>query len=182
MKKLGWVKIIALIFLGLVVIYRIGGLIKPETVKMDASSLLANVTDIAELSTAEFKYRGIAEIYSDENRKKIQCQICYNAVVKAGIDMEKIDFDVDQESKVITITLPEIDLEVSIDDEQPMVLLPSDTVIELDTMRKYSKEDAENEAKNSAELISTAKDNLKATIEGLLSPIRKIGGYSLEWK
>ena len=178
MKKLGWVKIIGMILLGLALLYRIGGLLKPETVKMDVSSLLAHVTDIAELSTAEFKYRGIAEVYSDENRDKIQCRVCYNAVVKAGIDMEKIVFEVDQENKVITAILPEIDLDVSIDDEQSMVLLPSDADVELDIMRKYCKEDAENEAKNSSELISTAQDNLQATIEGFLSPICKTSGYS----
>jgi len=151
------------------------------SVKIDTSSLLTDAIDIAELSTAEFRYRGIADIYSDENRTQLRCRVCYNAIVKAGIDMKKVKFDVDPESKVVTATLPEIDLKVTIIDEQSMALLPSDADVGIDSMLRFSKEDAESEARESSELISTAQENLKTTIEGLLFPILKAQGYSLAW-
>lgn len=165
----------------LVCMLRFGLFSKPGKVTIDASSLLTDVMDVAELSTAEFRYRGIADIYSDENRTQLCCRVCYNSIVKAGIDMKKIQFNVDSEAKVISVSLPDIELKVTITDEQSMALLPSDANIEVDSMLKYSKEDAENEARESQELISTARDNLKATIEGLLFPILKTQGYSLTW-
>lgn len=165
----------------LVCTLRFGLFSKPGKVTIDASSLLTDVMDVAELSTAEFRYRGIADIYSDENRTQLRCRVCYNSIVKAGIDMKKIQFDVDPEAKVISASLPDIELKVTITDEQSMALLPSDANVEIDSMIKFSKEDAENEARESQELISTARDNLKATIEGLLFPILKNQGYSLVW-
>ena len=43
------------------------------------------------------------------------------------------------------------------------------------------EEDAEEEAGQSEELFNTAKQNLKATIEGLLFPVLNVHGYSLTW-
>lgn len=165
----------------LVFMLRFGLFSKPGKVTIDASSLLTDVIDIADLSTAEFRYRGIADIYSDENRTQLYCRVCYNSVVKAGIDVQKMQFDVDSEAKVIYAVLPDIELKVTIIDEQSMALLPSNANVEIDSMLKFSKEDAENEARQSQELIDTARDNVKATIEGLLFPILKNQGFSLVW-
>lgn len=170
--------IIAVVLAGLA---RFGPLNRAGSVKIDTSSLLTDTIDIAELSTAEFRYRGIAAIYADENRTQLRCRVCYNAIVKAGIDMKKVKFDVDPESKVVTATLPEIDLNVTIIDERSMALLPSDADVGIDSMLRFSKEDAEREARESTELIRTAQENLKTTIEGLLFPILKAQGYSLAW-
>lgn len=172
---------IGIIAVALAGLARFGLLNRAGSVKIDTSSLLTDAIDIAELSTAEFRYRGIADIYSDENRTQLRCRVCYNAIVKAGIDMKKVKFDVDPESKVVTATLPEIDLKVTIIDEQSMALLPSDADVGIDSMLRFSKEDAESEARESSELISTAQENLKTTIEGLLFPILKAQGYSLAW-
>ena len=161
---------------------RFGILNNKGKVSINSSSLLTDAIDIAELSTAEFRYRGIADIYTDENRTQVRCRVCYNAIVKAGIDMKKVQFDIDTEQKAVFATLPEIDLKVTIIDEQSMALLPSDADVGIDSMLKYSKEDAEYEARESTELISTAQENLKTTIEGLLYPILKAQGYSLSWK
>lgn len=170
--------ILAVLITGLL---RFGLLNQAGNVKIDAFSSLTDVIDIAELSAAEFRYRGIADIYSDDNRTQLRCRVCYNAVVKAGIDMKKVTFDVDTENKIVTATLPDVDIKVTIIDEQSMALLPSDADPGIDSMLKFSKEDAETEARGSSELISVAEENLKATIEGLLFPILKAQDYSLVW-
>ena len=148
---------------------------------IQTASALTDAINISELSTAEFKYRGIADIYTDESSRQIRCRVCYNAIVKAGIDMQKVRFAVDQEHKTYTAALPEIDLKVTIIDEKSMALLPSDADVELGVMLQACKADAENEARNSADLISTAQENLKKSIEGLLYPILKAEGFSLIW-
>ena len=84
-------------------------------------------------------------------------------------------------SLIVIVTLPEINLTVTITDEQSMALLPSNADVGIDSLLRYSRQDAENEAKESTELISIAQDNLKATIEGLLFPILKTHGYSISW-
>ena len=150
--------------------------------KVITSSTLTDAIDIAELSAAEFRYRGIADVYSDEEKAKIKCRICYNSTVKAGIDMEKVEFDINTEDKTVTAALPDIQILVNVVDDQSMALLPTDADIGIDEMLKYSKEDAEREAMESDELIETARENLKMTIEGLLYPVLHAQGYSLAWK
>lgn len=150
-----------------------------KNINIITSSTLTKAIDIADLSTAEFKYRGIANIYTDESRANVRCRICYNAVVKAGINMKDVKFDVDPENKMVTATLPDIGIKVNIIDEQSMAVLPSNTDVGIVDMLKYSKEDAENEATSSGELISVARENLEATIKALLLPILKPQGYTL---
>lgn len=152
-----------------------------DKVSIRTSTLLTNAIDIAELSTAEFRYRGIADVYADDSSEKVQCRVCYNAIIKAGIDMKNVQFDVDAKHNVVIVTLPEINLTVTINDEQSMALLPSNADVGIDSLLRYSRQDAENEARESTELISIAQDNLKATIEGLLFPILKTHGYSISW-
>ena len=145
------------------------------------SSELAKAIDIAELSTAEFKYRGIAEIYTDESRTQVRCRVCYNAVVKAGIDMKDVKLEVDPENKQVTAALPDLKLNVTVIDEQEMALLPSDADVSIGEMLKAAGEDALNEAQQSGELMAAARDNLAKTIEGLLLPVLEAQGFSLAW-
>ncbi|MBR6966150.1 MAG: DUF4230 domain-containing protein [Clostridia bacterium] len=145
------------------------------------SSELTKAIDIAELSTAEFKYRGIAEIYTDESRSQVRCRVCYNAVVKAGIDMKDVKLEVDPENKRVTAALPDLKLNVTVIDEQKMALLPSDADVSIGEMLKAAGEDALNEAQQSGELMAAARDNLAKTIEGLLLPVLEAQGFSLAW-
>ena len=152
----------------------------PGRTSIKTSSLLVDAIDISELSTAEFKYRGIADIV-DENDNDIRCRACYNAVVKAGIDMSNVQFDVDDENKVVYASLPDIELKVTIIDEQLIELLPYDADVELEILLKSCMADAEKEAIESTELMNTARENLMATIEALTYPILNARNYSLTW-
>lgn len=161
--------------------FRIVLLNNSRNVSTITSSTLKEAINISELSTAEFKYRGIADVYTDEKRTNVHCRICYNAVVKAGINMQEVRFDVDTENKIVTAALPDISIKVNIIDEQSMAVLPSNADVGIDVMLKCSKEDAEKEAMESGELIAVARENLEAIIKGLLLPILKSQGYTLEF-
>ena len=174
--------VISIVFIVLACVFRFVILDKPAVVSIETSSNLMDVINIAELSTAEFRYRGIAEVYKNEEKTKLLCRICYNSIVKAGIDMENVKLDVDTDNKQVTAVLPDIDIKVTIIDEDSMAILPSDAKVGIEDMLKCCKEDAETEAKNSKELFATAQDNLKETLQGLMFPILKAEGYSLVWK
>ncbi len=176
------VLIICIIAIVLTCLFHLGILNKPRRANISTSSLLTDAIDIAELSTAEFKYIGIADIYTDESRTNVHCRACYSATVKAGINVAAFKYDIDPETKIVTASLPEIILKVSIIDAQSIALLPSDSDVELAVLLKYCLEDAESEAWKSEELINTARENLKSTIEGLWYPILHSQGYTLKWE
>lgn len=171
--------IIAVVAAGLIRIIQMNSF---QNVNIITSSTLTEAINISELSTAEFKYRGIADVYTDEKRTNVRCRLCYNAIVKAGINMKEVKFDIDSEEKVVTASLPEIGIKVNIIDEKSMSILPSNADVGIDDMLKYSKEDAEKEAMESGELLTVARENLEAAIKGLLLPLLKPQGYTLVFK
>lgn len=168
--------------IALALLFRFGPLSRPGQSSLLTSSTLTKVIDIADLSTSEFRYRGIADVYADEQRVRLRCRVCYSAIVKAGIDMKAVTFEVDDAHRRIVAALPEIDIKANIVNEQSMSVIPAGTKISIGEMLLYCKADAQDEATASGELIASARENLKATIEGLLFPILSPQGYTLEWQ
>ena len=180
-RTYGFILLLCIIAIGVVAIYRFYPMLQPKTVNVLTSSTLMDVIDITELSTAEFRYKGIAPIYKDEQHSKLRCSICYNAVVKAGINMKDVVLEVDAENHRVLASLPEITIKTAIVDEKSMSIIPKSTKIDIKDMLIACKKDVENEATQSEELLLSAHENLKMIIEGLLLPILKAHDYRLEW-
>ncbi len=176
--------ILVIIDIILIIVFarRFLGAFYEEEPQVITSSTLTNAIDISELSTSQFTYNGIAELYKDESHQKIMCYIRYNATIKAGIDMKDVKFDVDEASKTVTVTLPSIKITSSPVDEKTLSFIPSNPKAELSTILTTCKEDAEREASESGELLDAAEENLKSIIEGLLTPILSPQGYKIIWK
>ena len=146
------------------------------------SATLEKAIDVSDLSTAQFTYNGIAEIYKDITHKKIKCYIRYNAKVKAGINMEDVQFEIDNENMTVKPILPEVKITSNIIDEKSLSFIPESTSIELSEALTVCKEDAEREANESDELLSSAKENLESIIEALIYPIVSDQGYRIVYK
>lgn len=144
------------------------------------SSTLMEAIDISELSTAQYTYNGIAEIY-DNDGEEVECYIKYNARVKAGIDMKDVTFEIDEENKTVTPILPEIQINSNTVDDKKISFIPEDNDIELKDILLACEKDAMNETKKSTELVDCAKENLKSIIEALITPILQPNGYSIKW-
>ncbi len=145
------------------------------------SSTLMEAIDISEVSTAQYTYNGIAEIYEDEDEKNVECYIKYNAKVKAGIEMKDVSFEIDEKNKTVTPILPEIQINSNTVDDKSLSFIPEDNDIELKDALIACEKDAMNESQKSTELIDSARENLKSIIEALIDPILKPNGYSIKW-
>lgn len=155
--------------------------------KTFSSATLMKAIDIQELSTSQFDYNGIANIYRDNKKEKIKCYVRYEATVKAGINMDDINIETDNENKKVYITLPKIQIYKPNVDEKSFSYIKKNSVfdrkeLELKDVISACIKDAKKEAKKSTELKNTAKENLKSIIEGLINPIIKEEGYTIEWK
>ena len=103
-KLFSTVLIIGLIAVLATALFRFDVFKQSDKVSIITSSTLKNATDIAELSSAEFRYRGIASVYEDAERTRERCKVCYSAVVDAGIDMNKVDYEIDHENKTVILS------------------------------------------------------------------------------
>lgn len=158
----------------------------------DTSAALEKAIAIDNLSTAEFVYNGIAEHYREEGEERnplffwesddpVNYRICYQATVKAGINMSDVQFAVDEEAKTVTAKLPEITLACNVDPND-MQFIPEGTDANMQTILQICEEDVENEARQSEKLYETARENLRSTIEALTQPVLSAGGYSMTWE
>ena len=150
-------------------------------VKIITSSTLTDAIDISELSTAQFTYNGIAEVYKNDKKSKIECYIRYNATVKAGIDMNSVTFDIDDNNKTVKPILPVINITSNTVDEKSLSFIPNDADMDLSDALIACQNDALSEAKESPQLLESAEDNLKSIIEALLIPIVTPQEYTIIW-
>ncbi len=151
-----------------------------RSAKINLSSQLFDALEIDELSTSSFIYNGVAEIY-DESGEKLLYSALYHATVKAGIQMQDIDFVVDTKGKTVQVVLPEITIQNVSVDPSYIDFLPDKSKIDLPTVLTTCREDVQREAMESGKLISTAEENLKNVIEALTLPLIEGQGYTLEW-
>ena len=150
-------------------------------VEIITSSTLTDTIDISELSTAQFTYNGIAEVYKNDKNSKIECYIRYNATVKAGIDMNSVTFDIDDNNKTVKPILPVINITSNTVDEKSLSFIPNDADMDLSDALIACQNDALSEAKESPQLLESAEDNLKSIIEALLLPIVTPQEYTIIW-
>ena len=174
------------IILGVVLIiafgyFRFFGVLDSGEEKILVRSTLMDAIDVTELSTSQFTYNGIAKIYKDENSTDVRCHVRYSAKVKAGIDMEEVDFEIDNNNKTVKPILPSVQIMTNLVEEESLSFIPSEVNVKLKDVLTACKKDASQEAAKSEELIESAEDNLKSTIEALLYPILDANDYSIIW-
>lgn len=145
-----------------------------------SEATLKKAVEISKLSTAEFSYNGIAEKI-DENGNAVY-YIYYEATADAGIDMEAIQFKVDQDQKMITVVLPDINVDNPVIDESAIECLPHDANIDLKEVLEICKADVQREISESANIKKTAIGNIRATLEALMLPLVSDGGYTIFWE
>ena len=173
---------ICIVVVVILIIIQLGGGFDEGKETIITSSTLTDTVNVAELSTAQFTYNGIAEIYKDKEKKKVNYYIRYNAKIKAGVDMSEIQWKIDHENRTVKPILPQITINVNTVDEKTLSFIPENATIELNKALAACKEDSKSEALKSTGLLETAKDNLKSIVEGLLYQILTSQNYKIIWE
>lgn len=95
--------------------------------------------------------------------------------------MSAVEFEVDDENKIVKAILPQIKITSNTVDEKSLSFIPQDAKVELKDALIACQNDALVEAQESQELLSAARENLKSVIEALLLPVVSTKGYSIVW-
>ncbi len=192
MKNINWKK--ALPLLVLIAMIVLGAIYIPalidqnqEKVTIETVSTLHKIIDVSELSTSECVYNGVVKVADENKPERIAYYISYEAKIKAGIDLEKVEINMDSENKVITITLPEIRINDIVVDETTFDYIfnnnRKDELGQTATSLKLCKEDVVNEIEDISVIYDLARQNAVNIVKGLVSPfVESLRGYSLEIK
>ena len=144
---------------------------EPEII---SKSTLEKIINVSDLSTFEAVYNGIAKVTDADNPEKINYYVSYDAKVKAGIDFEKVDISVDPDTKIITVTLPEVKItDVNVDITSLDYIFENNKAnTETVSEEAYKKciEDATIESNSEDAIYELAEQNARNIAEALISP------------
>lgn len=144
----------------------------PEVITI---TTLEKILNVKELSTFTAVYNGIAYAGDTDDGKQPDYYVSYNARVKAGIVMDQIGIAVDNNSKIITITLPEIEItEINVDiSSLDFIFYNSKANTSTVTMEAYTacENDAKSEVESQDAILTLARQNAVNIMKALASPI-----------
>lgn len=179
-KKVSNPKIYIAILFGIVVVVIILFLFLPKqtndnSIEVITVQTLEKIINVSELSTFTAVYNGVAEVKNEKTPDKIEYYVSYNAQVKAGIDIEKIDISLDDTSMVIRVKLPDVHITDIIVDISSMDFIfynkKADTATISSTAYGACEDDVKNESENQVEILELAHQNAVNIITALISPI-----------
>ena len=167
--------LVMILFVGLVAILSVGNQLRPEKEpEIITSANLKKIVEVSELSTYECVYNGIAIVNNEKNPDKIDYYVSYNAKVKAGIDFESVVIDINQETKAITVEIPQVTIHSTDVDFDSMDFIfinkKSETSGVTEQAYKQCETDVEKETKVTDAIYELAKKNAENIIKALLTP------------
>ena len=134
---------------------------------------LSKVFEISELSTADYIYNAVARAY-DGDKTPVKYYVAYEGKVKAGIDFDKINFEIDEETKTIRITIPAIEFQEQTVDPGTLKYIFKDKKSERENIHQEAFELCERDLKEKIgkekDLAALAEKNAIAVVKGLVEP------------
>lgn len=175
--RMRYITVIAIIFIAVVVL--IGKVVfsinsKEEVPEIITKSTLERIINVSNLSTFEAVYNGVAEVMNEKKPDKVDYYVSYDAKVKAGFDIEKVELDVDNEKKFITVVIPEIKItDTNVDITSLDYIFVNDKANKSTVSEQaYKKciEDVKNESDSETAIYKLAGQNAKNVIKALVHP------------
>ena len=139
-----------------------------------SKATLEKVINVSDLSTFEAIYNGVASVANEEKPENIDYYVSYEAKVKAGIDFEQVNLEVNEDEKRITVTLPEVKItDVNVDIASlDYIFMNKRANTETVSAQAYKKciEDVTNESNSTTAIYELAKQNARNIVEALIKP------------
>ena len=167
--------VILIVLIVLIIGFKPGGVFRSSQNKVSTVSKpsLEKVLETSQLTTLQYTYNAIAEV-KKEFFDTIKYHVAYEGTVQAGIDFEDIDIDINEEKKLITITLPEVSIQNVIVNAESMEYIFNDDKYETETVASeaYSAcvKDLQTRAEKEVQLLQMAKDNARDAVQALIEP------------
>lgn len=166
--------LIVLVVAALIVILIVSVGSKESTPEVISKSTLEKIIKVSDLSTFEAVYNGIAKVSSEDNPEEVDYYVSYDAKVKAGVDFNKVDIDIDKDKKMIYVKIPEIKItDVNVDIASLDYIFINDSAnTSTVSAEAYEKciEDVTNESNGENAVFELAEQNAHNIIEALINP------------
>lgn len=136
---------------------------------------LQKIISVSELSTYTAVYNGIAQVPNPDKPEKIDYYVSYEAKVYAGIDFKDVVIEVDEETKEIRVSVPDVRInKVDVDISSMEFIFNNDkanTSTVSQEAYKACEEDAKQESEKQQAIYELAKQNACNVLRALIQPI-----------
>lgn len=143
-----------------------------ETATFSEASI-KKVFAVSELSTADYTYNAIAKAY-EEDGITVKYYVAYEGRVKVGMDFSRIEVELNEEEKVVTITIPEIEFQEKTVDPGTLEFIFKDKKSETERIHQEAfllcQKDLDQRTDKEEELLTLAQANAKSVVEALVTP------------
>ena len=162
---------------------------KSNKLIVEAKSSIEKIVENSELRTVSYTYNAVAKKCKDEctdDGKNDIYFISYQGKVTAGLDFEKVIFEVDKSKKKLLVSIPEATIttyNVEVGKNKYIFLDKKyDNGQELNSAQQICLEDLKNRVEKDNLILDTAKNNAKQIIRQFYEPLIKSSykGYTLE--
>lgn len=167
--------------LGGLFVARKNGLLEAED-EINSDIVRESLESVKELTTLKYKYTNMASFENQEDFYGFKIPftlkkfiVSYDGVISAGIDLDQVEIDVDQENKRISLTLPEAKILSHTIDEDSLTIYDeknsifnSIEVADFSNFRKNEMAKIENKAKEEG-FIEEAGKNTQKIIKDILN-------------
>ena len=144
---------------------------QPEII---TKATLEKIIDVSDMSTFEAVYNGVAKVMNEKNADKVDYYVSYEAKVKAGFDVEKVQLDIDNDKKAVIVTIPKIEItDINVDIASLDYIFMNDKAnVSTVSEQAYKKciEDVERESSSENAIYTLAGQNAKDVITALVNP------------
>ena len=139
----------------------------PEVITV---STLQEIVNVSELSTYTAVYNGIAQVMNEAEPEQTDYYVSYEAKVYAGID-----FEVDDEAKMIYVKLPEVTItKVDVDIASMDFIFynnSANTSTVSQAAYKACEADAQRESAKQQDIYELARQNARNVLTALIDPL-----------
>ncbi len=140
-----------------------------------SESSLKEILEISQMSTAEYTYNSIVQKFTEDN--ELAYSVCYNGIIKAGVDFSEIKLNIDNESRTINVTVPDAKITSVTVEAGKLEYIFADDKYNTETVSSeayaLAVNDLEQKASESQKILNPAKENAISTVKALLNPWSK---------
>lgn len=133
---------------------------------------LENVIKTAKLYTAEYPYNGYTVVRGDNGKPRYY--VAYEGIIRAGINTDKIEIELDEDEKQITVRLPYIEMEDPIIDAGTLQYIFTSERYNLgvNSSEAYNAAivDLKTKALNDSSMRAVAESSAKSAVKALVEP------------
>ncbi len=153
-----------------------------EKITITSETVEASIREAKELTTTKYHYKNIASYENSQEFYGVELPFTkkrflytYSGTINAGVDLDQVNAKVDDDNKIITVTLPEATiLSHEIDEDSIMMFDEKESVFNQLKLEDYSTFRAEEKGKVEAEalkkgLLTEANDQSKKAVEEILN-------------